>query len=102
MSRIEGQRPPDVVIPGLHPSPQLEQTQKAQQHDATKTEKDEVDVSSRAKMLNRIAAVVDTVPDIRAEKVASIKQAIDAGTYDVNSEDVADALIRDRLSDLVR
>ena len=102
MSRIEGQQSPDVVIPGLRPSPQLEQTQKTQQQDAAKTRKDEVDVSSRAKTLNRIAAAVATVPDIRTEKVANIKQAIDAGTYDVKGEDVADALIRDRLSDAVR
>ncbi len=59
-------------------------------------------MSSRAKTLNRIAAAVDTVPDIRTEKVIRIKQAIDAGTYDVKSEDVVDALIRDRLSDEVR
>ncbi len=102
MSRIEGQRPPDAVIPGLHPSPQLERTQKAPQQDVTKTTKDEVDVSSRAKMLNRIAAAVDIVPDIRVERVANIKQAIDADTYDITGEDVADALIRDRLSDAVR
>ena len=68
MSRIESQRPPDAVIPGLHPSPQLEQTQKVRQQDVAKTGNDEVDVSSRAKMLNRIAAAVATVPDIRAER----------------------------------
>lgn len=102
MSRIEGQHPPDVVIPGLHPSPQLERASKAQQQDTTKALGDEVEVSSRAKTLNRIAAAVDNVPDIRTEKVANIKQAIEAGTYDVKGEDVADALIRDRLSDAVR
>lgn len=101
MSRIEGQSPPDVVIPGLHPSPQLEQTRKTQQQDAAKTRKDEVDVSSRAKTLNRIAAAVATVPDIRTERIASIKQAIDADTYNITGADVADALIRDRLSDAV-
>ena len=103
MSRIEGQRPPDAGIPGLSPLPPLEQTHKIQQQpDVTAIRKDAVNVSSRAKALNRIAAAVDVVPEIRAEKVAGIKQAIDAGTYDIKSADIADALIRDRLRDEVR
>ena len=102
MSKIEGQRPPDALIPGLHSPPPLEQTQKTPQQVATNVGKDAVDVSSRAKILSRIAAAVNAVPDIRSETVSVLKQSIDAGTYDVSSEDVADALIRDRLRDAVR
>jgi len=101
MNRIEGQRPPDG-IPGLSHALPLEQLQKTRPDGAAKARQDEVDVSSRAKMLNHIAAAVATVPDIRIEKVSSIKHAIDAGTYSVASKDVADALIRDRLSDVIR
>jgi negative regulator of flagellin synthesis FlgM len=35
--------------------------------------------------------------DVRSEKVASLQQAIDAGTYNVSSSDVADKIIQSLL-----
>lgn len=50
---------------------------------------DDVEVSTEAK------ALLDarSVPDIRQEKVAALKQAIDDGTYDVSSRALAQRLI---------
>jgi negative regulator of flagellin synthesis FlgM len=63
---------------------------------------DQVALSDRAKELKRIKALVDA-PGVaqaaRAARVEGIKAAIEAGTYRVESRAVADALIRDRLTE---
>lgn len=50
---------------------------------------DRANVSGAASLLSRAASL----PDVRAEKVASIQAAISAGTYNVSSADVASSLI---------
>ncbi len=72
MSRIEGQAPLESIIPGLTPSHQADHAKKAPSQDTGKAGKDEVDVSSRAKNLNRIAASLEMVPVIRVDKVSAI------------------------------
>lgn len=63
---------------------------------------DQVALSDRAKELQRIKAIAEA-PDVasaaRAARVEGIKAAIEAGTYQVDSRAVADALIRDRLTE---
>jgi negative regulator of flagellin synthesis FlgM len=62
---------------------------------------DQVDISEHAKEIQRIKGLV-AVPDAaRAEQIERIRQAIDAGTYDVSGRTVADALIRQVLTDAV-
>ncbi len=50
---------------------------------------DETHLSSAAKMLTQ----ADSLPDVRAEKVASVQTALAAGTYNVSSSDVAAKLV---------
>jgi negative regulator of flagellin synthesis FlgM len=62
---------------------------------------DQVNISQEAKEIQRIKALVDAQAEVRQEKLAAIKQAIEAGTYQVGSRQVADALIRHVLTDSV-
>ena len=59
---------------------------------------DEVDISSAGRMMNEAAAGVgepDSVAsDMRAERLARIKAAVDDGTYDVSDERLEAALSR--------
>lgn len=54
---------------------------------------DTVSVSTKARDLNIAADALRSDEDARAEKVAAIKEQVEAGTYKVASEDVAKAII---------
>ncbi len=54
---------------------------------------DSVSLSSFAKELSIAKNAVDNVPDVRMEKVNSIKQQIKNGTYNVSAEEIADKII---------
>ena len=53
---------------------------------------DMLTLSSKAKDFALAKKALDNTPDIRADKVQSIKAQIDAGTYNVSGKDVADKL----------
>jgi len=57
-------------------------------------EGDTVEISERAELLGKIR----DLPDVRIEKVAPIRQAIQAGTYDIDSK--LDVAIERLLEDL--
>lgn len=59
----------------------------------TKGIKDKVEISQVGKDYQTAKAAVAAAPDIREDKVESIKQRIAAGTYDVSKEELADKLI---------
>ncbi|MDE3118660.1 MAG: flagellar biosynthesis anti-sigma factor FlgM [Nitrospirota bacterium] len=65
------------------------------------TQQDQVQISEYAKDLQRITSLTNGSADARASKIAGIRQALDAGTYDVSGRKVGDALIRQVLTDAV-
>jgi negative regulator of flagellin synthesis FlgM len=54
---------------------------------------DTVEISSQARELARARQAVDAAPDVRADKVAQIKQRIEDGTYSVSPELLAQKLL---------
>lgn len=58
---------------------------------------DPVSLSPQALELQAARATVAGMPDIREEKVAAIRAQIEAGTYVVDSEKIADKLIVEAL-----
>lgn len=52
------------------------------------------DVSSRLSTTARSLVQVMQLPDIRQDRIAAIQGRIAAGTYQVPSQDVADAILR--------
>jgi flagellar biosynthesis anti-sigma factor FlgM len=60
----------------------------------------EVESSRKNRQFQQIRKMVDAVPDVRLEKVNHLAKAIDAGTYNVSGQKVADALIQKHLVDL--
>jgi negative regulator of flagellin synthesis FlgM len=62
---------------------------------------DRVQISDRAKEIQRIRTLADQ-PDVkREERIERISRSVDAGTYTVSGKQVADALIRQTLTDAV-
>lgn len=60
---------------------------------ATSSFKDKLNISSAGKDLQVAKQAVNSAPDIRQDKVSSIKNAIDNGTYDVSGEDFANKIM---------
>jgi negative regulator of flagellin synthesis FlgM len=54
---------------------------------------DSVEISSRSRELARARQAVDAAPDVRADKVAAIKQRIEDGTYSVSPQALASKLL---------
>ena len=62
---------------------------------------DRVQISDRAKEIQRIKALADQPDAVREERIAQISRSVDAGTYTVSGKHVADAVIRQTLTDAV-
>lgn len=61
-----------------------------------------VNLSEESKEALKAAEIVRETPDVRLERVQALKEKIEAGEYQVDSRKVADKMLRDLLSDLVR
>ncbi len=66
----------------------------------TRSRGDRVELSSTAREMKQIESVLESTPDVRADKVKAIKEQIEAGTYQVDSKKVANAMLADLLKDL--
>lgn len=60
---------------------------------------DNVDISSRARQMNRAKSLLDSVPDIRTEKVVRLKTDIERGNYHVDAGKVAERMIERAVRD---
>lgn len=56
--------------------------------------KDEMVISEEARVLTAAQQAVRNAPEIRTEKVAALKEAIEKGTYRVPSDQVAEAILK--------
>jgi negative regulator of flagellin synthesis FlgM len=63
---------------------------------------DKVDLSSQSKEMNKIAETLAATPDVRAEKVEALKKQVESGQYQVNSDAVADKMIKEFFFDFNR
>lgn len=66
-----------------------------------KSQGDQVQLSPRAKELQRIKDVLETVPEERADRVAEISDAVQNGNYKSDPQKTAEKLIEESLIDLL-
>jgi flagellar biosynthesis anti-sigma factor FlgM len=74
------ERTPNDAQPKLDPS-------------RVRTPSDTLEISDRSRELARARQAVEDAPDVRADKVAEIKQRIEDGTYSVSPELLARKLL---------
>ncbi|WP_156762929.1 flagellar biosynthesis anti-sigma factor FlgM [Woeseia oceani] len=55
---------------------------------------DTVELTSGAKLLERLDKTLSSLPDIDASRVEAVKTAIAKGDYEIDASKIADALIR--------
>jgi negative regulator of flagellin synthesis FlgM len=56
---------------------------------------DRVDISSQGKKVAELMAVIDQLPEVRTDKINEVKEAILAGTYQVDSKKIAQKLLNE-------
>ena len=59
-----------------------------------------VNLSSKAKHIQQIKQILDQTPDIREEKIVDLKNQIEKGSYNINSEKIAEKMVGESLIDL--
>jgi len=60
---------------------------------------DMVNISSQGSQIQQIKSMIKNIPDIRQDRVDAVKQNWESGNYQVNSDKVANAMIREGLMD---
>ena len=58
---------------------------------------DKVALSPEAKQIQDVKKRLDSLPDVREDKVSEIKEQIEAGTYTIDGEKIAFKMIRESL-----
>ncbi len=56
------------------------------------------EISARAREMSKVKDVAASTPDVREDRVADLKRRIQAGTYQVDSDAIADRMIQDHAS----
>lgn len=60
---------------------------------------DKVEISAARDEIERLKGKIDSLPSTREEKIASIKEAVQSGTYQVDGQAVAKAMLKSQLMD---
>jgi len=63
---------------------------------------DKIDLSVRAKEMKKIHGILETTPEVRAERVAALKDLVQSGEYRVQSDALADKMLKESLFELNR
>ncbi|WP_447863336.1 flagellar biosynthesis anti-sigma factor FlgM [Nitrospira calida] len=81
----------------------IKETERVSAHRQAETpaRRDQVEISETAKELQRIKKLVDQPAPGRAERIEEIRKAIEAGSYEVKGNQVADKIIRNVLTEAV-
>lgn len=56
---------------------------------------DKVDISGKAREIAELMSVISQMPDVRAEKVAEIKKAVESGNYTINPSKIAESILNE-------
>ena len=65
------------------------------------TPQDQVDLSPKARELQQAAQASAQSPEVREAKVAALKEAVEKGTYHVDSEQIAGKMLTQTLLDVL-
>lgn len=77
----------------------------AETEDVTPAEtpaQDQIEISSQSRQVQELKAAVAQIPDVRTEKIEGIRDAVDEGSYHVESEVIAKRVVDDALEEAIR
>jgi negative regulator of flagellin synthesis FlgM len=61
------------------------------------SKEDKVELSPRAKEMQKAKKLLQAIPDVRNEKITLIKKQVEKGTYKVNGEQTAAKMLKESL-----
>jgi len=79
-----------------------EKNQKPGEADAKTASGDRAEFSARSREMQKIYEVLQTTPEVRSDKVSEIKSRIEDGRYRVDSETLAEKIIKESILDLIK
>ncbi len=79
---------------------QNRQAENAQQQNTAQVKTDTVQISSRSRLMNRVQNTAGSQEPQRTERLQMIKEQVQNGTYKVDAEKVANAMLKDLIKDL--
>ena len=85
----------DAYVKNINDKQKAENTSDKADNNVTKT--DTLNISDAAKEIQEVRKELDSLPEVRAEKVAELKNQIENGTYEIKSEEIAEKMIKDAL-----
>ena len=62
--------------------------------------KEKVDISAQARDIQQAKKVIAGTPDVREERVRELKARIEQGTYKINTEKIAEKMVKESLIDI--
>jgi len=102
ISEIKPQADTTQYIDQAQKSKQPEKNQVSQSPDTTSQQTDKVDLSDQSKEMKKIYTAQQMAPDIRTDKVNEVKKAVEENRYQVDSNTVAEKMIRESIFELNR
>ena len=63
---------------------------------------DRVELSPQSRDMKKIHEILATTPEVRTEKVTALKKALEEGTYQVKTEDIADKMVQEMALEINR
>jgi negative regulator of flagellin synthesis FlgM len=69
----------------------------SEQPEKQKTKADTVVLSDMAKTVQEAQTQLDSIPDVRKDKVAELKEQVENGTYEIDAPKIAEKMLRDSL-----
>ena len=72
-------------------------TEKNKESQQTESDRDKVSLSVKAKEINELKALISDLPDIRRDRINSVKNAIDTGNYNFDSMKIAQRIFEEEL-----
>ena len=87
----------EAYIKNAQNSEGLRSSPKQGQEKSVQTES--VKLSTTAREIQKAREVLDATPEIRDDKVGQFKREIEAGTYDIRGDKIAEKMLRESLID---
>jgi len=102
ISEINSQADTTQYVEQAEKSKQAEKNQTVQTQEAQNQQTDRVDLSDQSKEMKKIYTAQQMAPDIRTDQVNEVKKAIEENRYQVDSEGVAEKMIKESIFELNR
>lgn len=91
--RIDGTNPLSALIEAQQHNENSSDAAERQRVEQSSQGQDRLELSTDSRNIRPLVEQANEAPEVRADRVAEISRQLDNGTYNINAERVADALI---------